>query len=154
VRGSLYLFYRCGKLPQVPGLGSHTVAGVERITRESIIEGDSFEGLLQTSRASVALSILLMLLLVAGCGGGGGKQEAQQPPPSSGKASKDGAKDTPKGKDKGKALGADKAGGSTVESKTQAEALKDSSFMLNLRQPILLDFKAAYQRKVRYRRGQ
>ena len=99
----------------------------------------------QTSRAALALSILVMLLLVAGCGGG--EQKAQQPPPSPDKAPKDGAKNTPEGKDKGKAPGGNKAGGSTVESKTQVEALKDSPFVLKQRQPVPPDFGAAYQHK-------
>jgi hypothetical protein len=45
------------------------------------------------------------------------------------------------------APGGNTAGGSTVESKTGAEALEDSPFELNQRQPVPPDFRAGYHRR-------
>lgn len=75
--------------------------------------------------------LLLATLLLAGCGGGG--DQAQQPPAPANKA--------------GGAPAANAPGGSTVESTTSAETLKDSPFELNQRQPVPPDFRAAYQRR-------
>ena len=86
--------------------------------------------------------MLVIFLLVAGCGGG--EQKAQEPPPATPPqdAEGDGGATPP-----AEAPGGNAAGGSTVESKTGAEALEDSPFELNQRQPIPPDFRAAYQRR-------
>jgi len=81
------------------------------------------------------LLLLTALLLLAGCGGG--EEKAQQPPPP--EPPKDGA---PKGGAPG-----ENAGGEVVESKTDAEALKDTPFELNQRLAVPPDFRAAYQRR-------
>jgi hypothetical protein len=81
-------------------------------------------------------------LLVAGCGGG--EQKAQEPPSvTSPENARGGEATTPSDV----APGGMTAGGSTVESKTGAEALEDSTFELNQRQPVPPDFRAAYQRR-------
>jgi len=77
--------------------------------------------------------MLTTLILVVGCGGGGTEQAQQPPKPPDDEASVAPVENT--------------AGGSTVESTTGAESLKDSPFRINLRQPVPTDFRAAYQRK-------
>ncbi len=90
------------------------------------------------------LALTALLLLVAGCGGGGDQaQKAPEPPATPPKDAKGGGGTTPPAG----APGGNTAGGSTVESKTGAEALEDSPFELNQRQPVPPDFRAAYQRK-------
>lgn len=99
-------------------------------TVEDAIEGSGFGGVVRNPWSFLTLSLLAVLVFAVGCGGGGG--EASAPPPI-------GAKSTnPVG---------NAAGGSTVESTTTTETLKDSPFALNLRQPVPPDFRAAYQRK-------
>jgi hypothetical protein len=97
--------------------------------------------LVWSPRSLLALLLLTALLLLAGCGGG--EDKAQQPPPPD--PPKDGA---PKGgAPKGGAPGENAAGGAVVESKTDAEALKDTPFELNQRLAVPPDFRAAYQRR-------
>jgi hypothetical protein len=93
-------------------------------------------------RSFLALLVLAAILLFAGCGGGG--EKASQPPPPP--VPKDGAKGGA-GKAKGGAPGENTAGGAVVESKTGAEALKDTPFELNQRLAVPPDFRAAYQRR-------
>ncbi len=84
----------------------------------------------------VLLLLAAFLLFFAGCGGG--EEKAQQPPPPA--PPKDGAP-------KDDAPGENTAGGAVVESKTSAEALKDTPFELNQRLAVPQDFRAAYQRR-------
>ena len=96
-------------------------------------------------RSLPALLLLTALLLLAGCDGG--EEKAQQPPPPDHPkdgALTDGAKG---GAPKGGAPGENAAGGAVVESKTDAEALKDTPFELNQRLAVPPDFRAAYQRR-------
>ena len=95
---------------------------------------------------SLSLLILAVFVLVAGCGGGGEEkaQKAQEPPATPPEDAAKGGGGTPP---PAPAPGGNTAGGSTVESKTGAEALEDSPFELNQRQPVPPDFRAAYQRK-------
>jgi hypothetical protein len=81
---------------------------------------------------------LATCLFIAGCGGGGNQKSQQQPAPPENTAGGVEGKGAP---------GGNTAGGSTVESKTGAEALEDTPFTLNQRQPVPPDFRAAYQRK-------
>jgi hypothetical protein len=94
-----------------------------------------------TRNCGTFLLLVLATLLIAGCGGG---EEAQEPPPAmpSEGAKGDGGTTSPAG-----APGGNTAGGSTVESKTGAEALEDSPFELNQRQPVPPDFRAGYHRR-------
>lgn len=124
-------------------------AGVE--DREKAI-GESGFGVMIRSPGSVLVVLLLAIFLfVTGCGGGDQAQNAEPPPtPLEDKAGDTTAAgpngSAPKGDTKG-APGANTAGGATVESKTNAETLEDSPFELNQRQPVPLDFRAAYQRQ-------
>ena len=96
-------------------------------------------------RSFLALLSLTALLFFAGCGGG--EEKAQQPPPPDPPkdgAPNDGAKG---GAPKGGVPGENTAGGAVVESKTSAEALKDTPFELNQRLAVPPDFRAAYQRR-------
>ncbi|MDX6380740.1 MAG: hypothetical protein QOI57_1764 [Rubrobacteraceae bacterium] len=103
--------------------------------RESTIEGSGFLGLVRNPSSFLVLLLLATLLLVEGCGGGGDQAQKAQPQPKA-------------PQNKGGGVPAENtAGGSTVESTTQAETLKDSPFELNQRLPIPPDFRAAYQRR-------
>jgi hypothetical protein len=109
-------------------------------TGENSIGRNGFGGL--TRNRSVHLLLMLAILLfVAGCGG---EQKAQElPPVTPPEDAKGGGVTTPVAA----APGGNTAGGSTVESKTGAEALEDSPFELNQRQAVPPDFRAAYQRR-------
>jgi hypothetical protein len=110
-------------------------------TGENAIGGHGFGGLAR-SRGTSLLLVMATFLLVAGCGGG--EQKAQEPPPvTSPENAKGGGGTTPGAVPPG----GNTAGGSIVESKTGAEALEDSTFELNQRQPVPPDFRAAYQRR-------
>lgn len=106
---------------------------------ENAIGVNGFGGL--TRNRGMFLLLVLATLLIAGCGGG---EEAQEPPPATPPegAKGGGGATSPAGAPDGIT-----AGGSTVESKTGAEALEDSPFELNQRQPVPPDFRAAYQRR-------
>jgi hypothetical protein len=104
---------------------------------ESAIGGNGFGGLARNRAAFLfSLFVLTICLFIAGCGGGGEEKAQQQPAPPEDTA----------GNAQG-APGGNTAGGPTVESETEAEALKDTPFTLNQRQPVPPDFRAAYQRK-------
>jgi hypothetical protein len=105
--------------------------------------------LVWSPRSLPALLLLTALLLLAGCGG---EEKAQQPsppdPPQDGAPTDDAKGGAPKGgAPKGAAPGENTAGGAVVESKTDAEALKDTPFELNQRLAVPPDFRAAYQRR-------
>jgi hypothetical protein len=103
--------------------------------------GGNGVGCLTRNRGTSLILILGMLLLATGCSGG--KQKAQEPPPVTPEDAKGSGGTTPVAA----APGGSTAGGSTVESKTGAEALEDSPFELNQRQAVPPDFRAAYQRR-------
>lgn len=109
-------------------------------TGENAIGGNGV-GRLTRNRGTSLLLVLATCILVAGCGG---EEEAQEPRPvTPPEDAKGGGSTTPVAV----APGGNTAGGSTVESKTGAEALEDSPFELNQRQPVPPDLRAAYQRR-------
>ena len=137
LNGPLHPFYPCDKLRRAVKQWLEARWQASRIG-ENAIGANGFGGL--TRNRGMFLLLVLATLLIAGCGGG---EEAQEPPPATPpEGAKGGGATSPAG-----APGGNTAGGSTVESKTGAEALEDSPFELNQRQPVPPDFRAAYQRR-------
>jgi hypothetical protein len=138
LNGPLHPFHPCDKLRRAVKRCSEARWRASRLG-ENAIGANGFGGLTRNRGTSLFL-VLATLLLIAGCGGG---EKAQEPPPATPKDAKGGGGTT----SPGGVPGGNTAGGSTVESTTGADALEDSPFELNQRQPVPPDFRAAYQRK-------
>lgn len=97
----------------------------------------------RTVRARWLLPLLAALfVLTTGCGGGGDEAAAPPAPVDTSGGAAPGGATAPAA-----APGGNTLGGSTVESNTGAEALRDSPFVLNDSQPVPRDFRVAYQQQ-------
>ena len=139
MNGPLHPFHPYDKLRRVVKRCSEARWQASRTGENAI--GENGVGGLTRNRGTSLLLILAILLLATGCGGR--EQKTSEPPPVTPEDAKGSGGTTPVAA----APGGSTAGGSTVESKTGAEALEDSPFELNQRQAVPPDFRAAYQRR-------